>query len=198
MRIPVELVVLLLLYVALVLWWRADGSARDRLTGLSTRVQFTEVITRCATQAVWRRDYRYAVLVLEIDSDRALRRAVGRFGVEDAIADTAERLALLTRGTDVVARIAERRFGVLLDEVADAEGARTAARRLVTALDEASTLSGRRVRTTPIAGLALSGDGALQPDELLARAEASLRVTRSPAGDESGERGVLIREADAL
>jgi GGDEF domain-containing protein len=181
---------LLLLHAAVLLWWAHGNRDRDRLTGLATRDGLDDVITRCATRAVWRADYRYAVLVLELD-DRTLRRTVGRFGVEDAIADTAERLSLCTRGTDVVARIADRRFGVVLDDVSDVAGAMLAARRLVTALDEASTLSGRRVRTTPSVGLAISAECGVAPEAMIARAEASLGQALSPACHQADERGLL-------
>jgi diguanylate cyclase len=192
------LATLVVVHVAAALWWRGAGTGHDRLTGLPTRQHLIDEITRCATRAVWRPGYRFAVLVLEIDPENALPGSVGRFGLQDAIADTAERLALCIRGGDVVTRIADRRFGILLDDVSDADGAHTASRRLMTALEETSTLGGRRVRTTTVAGLAFSGERDAAPETLLAQAEAALDAAPLPAKHEPAQDGLLGREPVAL
>lgn len=76
-------------------------AATDSLTGLPNRLRFTEDLTR-AIAASTRYDEPLSLLVLDLGGREADERAAG------------EALLRLVRITDVVARIAPRRFAIIL------------------------------------------------------------------------------------
>jgi GGDEF domain-containing protein len=152
-------------------------------------------VHQCAARGRRRSDYVFAVVVLEISTDGAIQRSVGRFGIQDIIADAAERLVSCARGSDVVARMAERRFGALLDDVGDAANAARAAERLLAALREGTTLSGTQVSIAASAGLAVSDGQTSLAGELVARAEAALESSKV-AGVAGGTPAIYQRSSN--
>ncbi len=132
----------------------------DPRTGLSNRYHFLARVEEEAHRARTRAT-QFAVAVLDVDpgdgQDRAGRLQAFCRWVQDAV-----------RSCDVVARLDEGRFSLLLAGIGEGRAAAIVRRIARRALEEVVGPSGRlRV------GVA-SGDGASTPDDLLSRAERAL------------------------
>jgi diguanylate cyclase (GGDEF)-like protein len=173
--------VLLLAYATVSLYRRRNDAIQDRLTRLGSRAFFERVLQQCGARALRRTEYGFAVFIVEIGTGlEPVRRTVGRFGTQDIVADAAERLAASVRPSDVLARVGELRFAVLIDEVTSVAQATLAAERLLAALDEGTTLAGRHVKIATCAGLAMS-DRTTLPGDLMTRAESALEESKATA-----------------
>jgi diguanylate cyclase (GGDEF)-like protein len=173
--------VLLLAYATASLYRRRNDAIQDRLTRLGSRAFFERVLQQCGARTLRRTEYGFAIFVVEIGTGQeSIRRAVGRFGTQDIVADAAERLAASVRPNDVLARVGELRFAVLIDEVTSVTQATLAAERLLAALEEGTTLTGRRLKIATYAGLAMS-DKSTPAAELMTYAERALEESKATA-----------------
>jgi diguanylate cyclase (GGDEF)-like protein len=172
---------LVLAHATFTLWRRRADAIQDGLTGLASRDFFERVLRHHTARLARRADFGFAVLMIEVGGNGTLD-SLGRFGAQDVIADAAERLANCARPSDVLARVAKRRFAVLLNDVTLPEEACRAAERLLASVGEAATLGGKRVRLAAAAGIAMSDGPAVSPAELMARAEAALDGSKPPTG----------------
>lgn len=129
-------------------------AATDPLTGLPNRVRFMDDLTR-AIAAATRYDEPLSVIVLDLRDRDADEQAAG------------EALLRLVRITDVVARVATRRFAIILPRTGTIGSALVAAR--VSALDDHPSILG----TATFAGEPTDAPA------LLARAEETLEAQPS-------------------
>lgn len=116
---------LILVYRALRLPGLEESAHRDRLTGLYNRRHFLE-----ALHAEQRRAQQfgrsYGLVLAGVDDARTLVDRLGRPSLDFLLAALGERVEGSVRSFDVVARLGEDWFGVLLPEVDDSETARIA------------------------------------------------------------------------
>jgi diguanylate cyclase (GGDEF)-like protein len=102
----------------------------DTATGLPNRLLFSERVTGMRRQAELRGG-RAAVLHLDLDDFAALAGALGHDGAHHVLITVADRLQSAVRPADVVARVGDDEFAVLLHDVNDAATARAVAERLL-------------------------------------------------------------------
>jgi diguanylate cyclase (GGDEF)-like protein len=100
---------------------------RDALTGLPNAQAFNDQLTAELSRAV-RHATPLAVLSLDLDHFAAVNSRYGRPAGDRALADAGWLLRLTVRESDVVARIADDQFAVLLPETDLAAGRRCAER----------------------------------------------------------------------
>jgi diguanylate cyclase (GGDEF)-like protein/PAS domain S-box-containing protein len=145
----------------------ARQASSDALTGLANRAELDRRL-----RAHLARDGRAAtVLFIDLDRFKAINDSLGHAAGDELLGRIAERLRLLVRGTDVVARIGGDEFVVaLLDEDprSAAVAAEDVARRILDAVRAPVEVRGSRLAVTASVGIAVgtaSGDvGALLHD----------------------------------
>jgi diguanylate cyclase (GGDEF)-like protein len=94
----------------------------DALTGLHNRRFFHETLAREVTRAQ-RYERRLALVVFDIDDFKAINDKVGHLAGDAVLAQVAERVQSVVRGSDVACRVGGDEFAVILPEstLADAE-----------------------------------------------------------------------------
>jgi diguanylate cyclase (GGDEF)-like protein len=94
----------------------------DALTGLHNRRFFHETLAREVARAQ-RYDRRLALIVFDIDDFKAINDKVGHLAGDSVLAQVAERVRSVVRGSDVACRVGGDEFAVILPEstLADAE-----------------------------------------------------------------------------
>jgi diguanylate cyclase (GGDEF)-like protein len=144
----------------------------DDLTGLPNRRLFTSTLAR--------RTVPTTVAVCDLDGFAALNDQLGDATGDALLRAAAERVATVTGGDAVVARLLGDEFGVLMPG-----GDTLLAERLVHAFRTPLRVASRDLLVTVTAGVA-AGDGDEVPD-LLRRAELALQAAKYTGADRSRE-----------
>jgi diguanylate cyclase (GGDEF)-like protein len=150
-------------------------SLHDSLTGLANRGFFMDQLTRRAALADRRTSLPFAICSLELDGlgmdmdaetrDRILVKAA------DIIRDC-------VRASDMVARLSDNKFGILLEEITDAKDIDRLAERIVSSVPRALEDLGANTPITVSIGAILKTSGHDRPGEMLREADAALQVAK--------------------
>ncbi|MGH7617840.1 MAG: GGDEF domain-containing protein, partial [Gemmatimonadaceae bacterium] len=171
---------LVLLYALLYVYRRRGDAYQDMVTGLPSRDFFDLYLQQCVARASRHPEYGFAVLLIELRGFDDTRRRLGRFGADEVLADFAERVILCIRPTDVIARLNEDNFAVLLDEVTRVTDATRVAVRVHESLTDAMTLAAQTAPVRLSVGVALSLPGVVkEAPAMLVEAESALERARS-------------------
>jgi diguanylate cyclase (GGDEF)-like protein/PAS domain S-box-containing protein len=155
-----------------------DLSARaftDELTGLANRALLSDRLGQ-ALGRVCRSDQHLAVLFLDLDYFKPVNDELGHDAGDELLRLAAQRIRAAVRPADTVARIGGDEF-VVLAELSDAREALRIAERVRRNLARPFTVGGTTVETSASIGVALTGDGEIEPETLLSHADrASYRA----------------------
>ncbi|ORW58530.1 diguanylate phosphodiesterase [Mycobacterium parmense] len=150
----------------------------DDVTGLPNRRSLATALTAssdCAPAA----SARQALLLLTLHEFREINDSVGqRFG-DELLRNIAKRLAKTVRDEDLLARVSDDEFAVLLAEGSDLITARAQAGRLLEALSEPFALDPITLQVDARIAIALCPDHCDHPQELLTRAETAIPQAES-------------------
>ena len=146
----------------------------DRVTGLPNRATFEARVANALAEASLD-TAPAALLLVGLGRMTHLRDTLGYRAGDAAARVVADRLRLAVRGSDLVARIGDDTFAVLLTRLRAADDAATVARKLHDALDAPVPLEAQAVRLAPAIGVALAPADGRDADALLARADSAMR-----------------------
>ena len=153
-------------------------SLHDSLTGLANRGFFMDQLARRAALADRRTSAPFAVCSLELDGLDRVSQAAGPETRNRILVKAAEMIRDCVRASDMVARLDGDKFGILLEEIADAKDINILAERIVSSVPPAlEDLSA----DAPIAvsiGVILKTSGHDRPGEMLREADAALQVAK--------------------
>jgi diguanylate cyclase (GGDEF)-like protein len=158
----------------------AHAATHDRLTGLPNSTLFREQVRHAVAQS--RRDGRpVAVMSLDVDDFKAVNLSHGHEAGDRLLAAVAERLAVVIRESDVLARLDGDEFGILCPGPATVEGLDALARRVLDAMGRPFVIDGREVSVRASIGITIypTDDGSVE--RLIADA-TSARVAVQGAG----------------
>ena len=171
---------LLLLYALLYLYRKRGDAAKDMVTGLPSRDFLDLYLQQCVARASRHPEYGFAVLLIEIHGFEETRRRLGRFAAEEVLADFAERVIQCIRPTDVITRLNDDDFAVVLDEVSRVTDATRVAVRVNESLTEAMTIAAQSAPVRLSVGVTVSLPGAVRDaGAMLVEAEAALERARA-------------------
>jgi len=91
--------------------------AHDPLTELPNRAAFMERLQRSLGRARQRDDYRFGLLVLDLDRFSLINNTLGSAGGDEVLRTTARRLQACVRPGDMVARVGPDQFAVIADHM---------------------------------------------------------------------------------
>lgn len=155
----------------------------DELTGLADRSTFG---ARLATVAASRAAVpgSVAVVLLDLDRFKAVNDAVGHGPGDAVLAAVARRLRQVADDADLVARRGGDEFLVLLSQPTGTVAPMTERfiERFRIALEDPFAIEGVEVFLTASIGVALNTFGTVNPDELLAHAEAAMYDAKQRSG----------------
>lgn len=152
----------------------------DELTGLPNRRSLATALTGLSDSApagplsVPGAPSRRALLLLHLYEFDEISDSVGSHFGDDLLCHVAKRLANCVRREDLLARVGDDEFAILLAEGSDLIAARAQAGRLLEAMSEPFALDPMTLQVDARIAIALCPDHCDHPQELLNRAEAAI------------------------
>jgi len=164
----------------------------DSLTLLPNRAGFMDRLARCVDRAKKNRDYRFAVLFVDLDRFKSVNDNLGHPAGDELLVQVGERLLLSIRGNDAVAhasgtqpiergphedmlaRIGGDEYAILLDDIRSAADAMKVARRIRNELTPAFDIAGRRFHISASVGISLNAAGCGDAEGMLRDADAAM------------------------
>jgi diguanylate cyclase (GGDEF)-like protein len=145
----------------------------DSLTGLSNRHGLQDHLTQMLAQtqrtAGW-----IGCLIVKLDQFKDVNSIYGRRVAEQLLVEVAERLRRSARGSDIVGRLGDDEFVLVLSNLAKADDAGLVAQKLIEALTARFNLGGLETHISANVGIAIyPGDGD-DPEGLLKNADAAM------------------------
>ena len=160
---------------------RADYARdHDQLTSLFTRGYFERALS-ISLQRRMRTGRQCAVVIFDIDDFTDINEAFGVSAGDALLRRVARRCRELVRDDDVIARLGGDQMAVLAD-IPSAEEARTLAHKLVEGLSRDYTISGKSIRLTVSAGVAIPYGVEVGVDEILDRATVAAGAAFAAGG----------------
>ncbi len=157
----------------------------DELTSLPNRRSLATALTAMSTPAAarsrlpTRAPLSRALLLLDLYEFQEITHSVGPHFGDELLCHIAERLSRSVRRGDLLARIGDCQFAVLLAEGADLIAARAQAGRLLEIMSEPFALDPITVQVDARIAIALCPDHCDHPQELLNRAQAAIPHAKS-------------------
>ena len=146
---------------------------RDALTGLPNRALFMDRLSHALTRAE-RGGANLAVLFLDLDRFKILNETLGHEVGDRLLLEVGHRITSCLRPEDTVARLGGDEFALLLEDTADLSGATAMAERVSAEIQRPFIVDGRDVLISASIGIALTGVGSMQPEEVLRNADLAM------------------------
>jgi diguanylate cyclase (GGDEF)-like protein len=155
-------------------------SLHDTLTGLPNRALFLDRLDHAVERAKRHKDFRFAVLSLDIDRFNAVNDTLGQAIGDEVLIAVARRLETCVRGEDTIGRLAGDEFVVLLESISnDSDGSRVAERMRRSLVEPIPTSEGEVFVSASI-GIVLNSPGAEDAAARLVQ-QASIATSRAKA-----------------
>ncbi len=157
------------------------AALHDSLTGLPNRTLLMDLVARSLSRAKRRKDYLFAVLVLNLDRFHVVNDSLGHTLGDQLLVAIAERLKPCFRTVDILARLSGDEFAILLDDIRDISDALRVANRIAEQLTGAFQIGDEQVFSSACVGIAFNTRDYSQAEELLRDATLALhRVKQEP------------------
>jgi diguanylate cyclase (GGDEF)-like protein len=154
-----------------------QNALRDSLTGLPNSVLFLDRLEHAVERARRHKDFRFAVLALDLDRFKGINNSLGRSIGDDVLVAVARRLEACVRGEDTVARASGDEFAILLESLSDDSDGSRVAERMQRSLAAPVETSEGEVYTAASMGIVLSSSGLDTPTALMQ--QAGIAMTRA-------------------
>ena len=167
-----------------VIAWRTNEAQllRDPLTGLPSRVLFRARLQQAIEGLARRRGEHVAVLFLDLDRFKVVNDSLGHDVGDKLISAVAERLRNTVRRHELIARFGGDEFAILCEDLRDEEDAVAVAERVLRALATPFQLAHAEVVSVASIGIAITGDPAQDPDDLVRDADAAMYRAKEDGG----------------
>jgi len=163
----------------------------DFLTGLPNRFHFLDRLKQDISQAQ-RGAGKLAVLFVDLDRFKSINDSLGHAAGDELLRETAARIRQCVREGDTVARLGGDEFTILLNPLASARAAGTAAEHVITALSKPFVIANVENVVTASVGIAVyPSDGAIAED-LMRNADTAMYRAKD------GGRGVYVFFQEAM
>jgi len=146
---------------------------RDALTGLPNRALFMDRLAHALTRAE-HGGANLAVLFLDLDRFKILNETLGHEVGDRLLLEVGHRITSCLRPEDTVARLGGDEFALLLEDTADLTAAAAMAERVSAEIQRPFIVDGRDVLISASIGIALTGGGSMQPEEVLRNADLAM------------------------
>jgi diguanylate cyclase (GGDEF)-like protein/PAS domain S-box-containing protein len=148
-------------------------SNADVLTGLPNRNSFAR-----ALEAHLERNSVSAMLTLDLDQLSRINDAYGHIVGDYLLRRISKRMRRLLRGQDVLGRLGDDQFGILIGD-ANPHGIDTVVRKLLGMVSRPVVVEGEQVRCTACVGICLIPSDGNNVETIMRNADAAMRYARS-------------------
>lgn len=149
----------------------------DVLTELPNRSQFRDRLGGAVARAI-RNKQLVGVMFIGLDRFKAVNATLGQEAGDLVLKLMAERLGHSVRKSDTLARLGGDEFSVILEGLAEKEGADVVAQRELESLSRPLLLDGQEVRLTASIGIAVFPPDADDLDALLRNADVAMHYAK--------------------
>ena len=173
----------------------------DPLTRLPNRALLIDRIGRLIERARRRPDFRYAVMVVDLDRFKVVNDSLGHAAGDALLVSIARRLMGSLRRLDTVGRACVRTMGrlgsdefiVLLDGIQGDPDAEIVADRIHAEIVRPHLLNGHKVFTTASIGIAINREEHCSAEDILRDADTALRAAKTKGAGNTAIFGVDLR-----
>jgi diguanylate cyclase (GGDEF)-like protein/PAS domain S-box-containing protein len=151
----------------------------DTLTGLANRILLMDRLTLAVERAKRRKDYRFAVLFLDLDHFKDVNDSMGHLVGDRLLIAIADALKKEFRSTDTVARFGGDEFVILLEDIADQNDVFRIADWIQKQISQPFSLSGRDVYMTASIGVVSSLTGYERAEDVLRDADIAMYTAKA-------------------
>lgn len=145
----------------------------DLLTELPNRSQFRDRLGGAMARAS-RNKQRVGVMSLDLDHFHTVNATLGQEAGDLVLKEMAERLKQCVRKSDTVARVGGDEFSVILEGLAEKQGAAVVVQKVLESLSQPVLLEGQEVRLTASIGITVFSLDAHDLDALLRNADVAM------------------------
>ncbi|HET9728352.1 MAG TPA: EAL domain-containing protein [Acidimicrobiia bacterium] len=153
----------------------------DHLTGLANRSLLKDRLDHALARSR-RSGAVVSVLFCDLDRFKLINDTLGHDAGDALLIEVVDRFRSVIRDSDTAARMGGDEFAIVLDETTP-HGAERLAERLLEVLRDPFTINGREVFMRASIGIADNEHDALDPDELLIRADIAMYAAKSRGRD---------------
>ncbi|PZD70522.1 putative signaling protein [Acaryochloris thomasi RCC1774] len=146
----------------------------DPMTGLPNRALFLDRLGQTLQKFKRLRDYRFAVLFLDLDRFKVVNDSLGHLAGDQLLIETAHRLQHCLRAGDTIARLGGDEFAILLDAIENDDTAIQIADRMLQALSRKVRIHEQDVFTGASIGIVVNTTEYQRSDELLRDADIAM------------------------
>ena len=146
----------------------------DRLTGLANRRLLLDRLDQMAALVERHPERRFAVVFFDLDNFKRINDIWGHAAGDKVLVEIARRLVQCHRQEDLAARLGGDELVLVLDEAATREDAEAAAERTRKAIEMPIQIEHRLAWVSSSFGVAWSGDGYADGEQLLAAADRAM------------------------
>jgi diguanylate cyclase (GGDEF)-like protein/PAS domain S-box-containing protein len=148
-------------------------ATHDALTGLPNRILLHRKLTDVLARAR-QRQKQVAVLFIDLDRFKNVNDSLGHRIGDELLKLISRRLVLALRKGDFLARLGGDEFTVLLENLAEPDGARQVATKLLDVIEQPYWVHGHLVHVSASIGMSLFPDDGEDPDTLLKNADVAM------------------------
>jgi len=163
----------------------------DGLTGLPNRALAFDLLRRAITRTRRQGERRFATLLVDLDRFIRFSDALGHRAGDELLRAAARRLATAIRPGDVIARLGNDVFLLILDDVQEASDAESVADRVQLVLRDPLTVLTHDIVVTASIGIALFDEAIDSPADYVRNAELAMQDAKV----HGGARHVFYRDA---
>ncbi|MFP3948348.1 MAG: putative bifunctional diguanylate cyclase/phosphodiesterase [Longimicrobiales bacterium] len=155
------------------------AALHDSLTQLPNRTFFLDRLRRLLERLRFQPDYRFAVLFVDLDRFKLINDSLGHRAGDELLIMLAERLPMLVRPEDIVARFGGDEFTILLLDLDGQEDAELVANRVQNGLGEGTfDVLGHDVYVTASIGIALSSRDYDSAEDIIRDADTAMYAAK--------------------
>jgi diguanylate cyclase (GGDEF)-like protein/PAS domain S-box-containing protein len=154
-------------------------SLHDELTGLANRSLLRDRLGHALARSA-RDNVRIAVLLLDLDTFKSINDSLGRVAGDGILVELAERLRLLLRAGETLARLDGDEFAVVAEGMRDRHDVVALAQRVQTAFSVPFAVGETTAKLAGSIGISMSG-GAATPGDLLRDADIAMYRAKAHA-----------------
>ena len=145
----------------------------DQLTGLRNRHAMQSCISQAFARAQ-RNSTKVVLLFIDLDNFKNINDSLGHNIGDIILQQTADRIRILLRESDIPARTGGDEFTILLEDVRETVQAEVVARKLIEKFQQPFLAGGREIYSTISIGVSIFPDDGVSPTELLKFADMAM------------------------
>ncbi|KAF3890386.1 MULTISPECIES: two-component system response regulator [Nostocales] len=150
----------------------------DALTGLPNRLKFLDCLSQCIKRAKTNYDYHFAVLYISLNRYQLIKYSLGHYQGEQLLIEVACRLLTYLCPVDMLSRVGEEEFAILLAYTPNAQDAEFAAKRIHQAMKLPFKLTESVESCTASIGIVHNEIGYTQAEDFLQAADTAMHYAK--------------------